>query len=90
MKVSHLKQVIEDMHNDTLLFVAVFEKDEADEYAMSNLNDEKDFEFSLQQWEDIVDKMHKDENMWNEIMHSFRYYVENKYNETKGKNDNSK
>jgi hypothetical protein len=90
MKVSHLKQVIEDMNDDTLLFVAVFEKDEADEYAMSNLNDEKDFEFSLTQWEDIVDKMHKDENMWGEIMNSFRYYVEKKYNDTKGNNDDSK
>jgi hypothetical protein len=89
MKVSHLKQVIEDMNDDTLLFVAIFEKDEADEYAMSNLNDEKDFEFSLEQWESIVEKMNKDENMWSEIMESFRHYVELKYKEKKGDDDNS-
>jgi hypothetical protein len=90
MKVSHLKQIIEDMNDDTLLFVAIFEKDEADEYAMSNLNDEKDFEFSLEQWESIVEKMDRDENVWSEIMDSFRHYVELKYKEKKGNNDNSK
>ena len=89
MKVSHLKQIIEDMNDDTLLFVAIFEKDEADEYAMSNLNDEKDFEFSLEQWESIVEKMDRDENVWSEIMDSFRHYVELKYKEKKGNDDNS-
>lgn len=90
MKVSHLKQVIEDMPNDTLLFVAVIEKDEADEHATSNLNDEKDFKFSLEQWEDIVEKIDRDEGVWSEIMNAFRHYVEMKYNETKGNDDNSK
>ena len=89
MKVSHLKQIIEDMNDDTLLFVAIFEKDEADEYAMSNLNDEKDFEFSLEQWESIVEKMDRDENVWSEIMDSFRHYVELKYKEKKGNDNNS-
>jgi len=29
MKVSHLKQVIEDMPNDAILFVGIIDKDEA-------------------------------------------------------------
>lgn len=90
MKVSHLKQVIEDMNDDTLLFVAILEKDEADEYVMSNLNDEKEYEFSLDQWADIVEKMDRDEGVWSEIMDSFRHYVELKYKEKKGNDDNSK
>ena len=89
MKVSHLKQIIEDMNDDSLLFVAILEKDEADEYAMSNLNDEKDFEFSLDQWADIVEKMDRDEGVWSEIMDSFRHHVELKYKEKKGDDDNS-
>jgi len=90
MKVSHLKQVIEDLPNDAILFVAIIDKDEADEFAMSNLNDEKDFEFSLEQWEDIVEKMDRDEGVWSEMLNTFRHYVEIKYNETKGNDDNSK
>jgi hypothetical protein len=91
MKVSHLKQVIEDMNDDTILFVAIFEKDEADEHAMSNLNDEKDFKFSDEQWENIVEKMERDEGIWNELMNSWRYYLEQKFDEIKkGNDDNSK
>ena len=91
MKVSHLKQVIENMSDDTILFVAIFEKDEADEHAMSNLNDEKDFKFSAEQWENIVEKMDRDEGIWNELMNSWRYYLEQKFDEIKkGNDDNSK
>jgi hypothetical protein len=91
MKVSHLKQVIEDIPNDAILFVAIFDKDEADEHAMSNLNDEKDFKFSTEQWENIVEKMERDEGIWNELMNSWRYYLEQKFDEIKkGNDDNSK
>ena len=90
MKVSHLKQVIEDMPDDAILFVGIIDKDEADEYAMSNLNDEKDFKFTDEQWESIVESMDRDEGVWEEIVNAFHHYVEMKYNETKGNNDNSK
>ena len=91
MKVSHLKQVIEDIPNDAILFVAIFDKDEADEHAMSNLNDEQDFKFTDEQWENIVERMDRDEGIWGELMSSWRYYIEQKFNEIKkGNDDNSK
>jgi len=91
MKVSHLKQVIEDIPNDAILFVAIFDKDEADEHAMSNLNDEQDFKFTDEQWENIVERMDRDEGIWDELMSSWRYYIEQKFNEIKkGNDDNSK
>jgi hypothetical protein len=91
MKVKELKEVIKDMSDDDILFIALFDKDEADEHAMSNLNDEKDFKFSEYDWSDIVDKMNNDEGVWQEIMGSFRYCVEVGFNKTKeGINDNSK
>lgn len=91
MKVSHLKQVIENIPNDAILFVAIFDKDEADEHAISNLNDEKDFKFTDEQWEDIVERMDRDEGIWDELMSSWRYYIEQKFNEIKkGNDDNSK
>ena len=87
----HLKQVIEDMPDDSVLFVALFDKAETDEYAMSNLNDEKDFNFTSDQWEAIVENMDKDEGIWEEIMGSWRYFVEQKFNQIKkGNDDNSK
>jgi hypothetical protein len=91
MKVKELKEVIKDMSDDDILFIALFDKDEADEHAMSNLNDEKDFKFSEYDWSSIVDKMNNDEGVWQEIMGSFRYFVEVGFNKTKeGINDNSK
>jgi hypothetical protein len=91
MKVKELKEIIKDMPDDDILFIALFDKDEADEHAMSNLNDEKDFKFSEYDWSDIVDKMNSDEGVWQEIMGSFRYCVEVAFNKTKkGDNDNSK
>jgi len=81
MKVSELKEMIKHLSNDELVFVAILDKDEADEYAMSNLNDEKDFKFTPEQWEDIVEKMDRDEGVWSEIMDSFRHYLEIKYQE---------
>jgi hypothetical protein len=91
MKVKELKEVIKDMPDDDILFIALFDKDEADEHAMSNLNDEKDFKFSEYDWSSIVDKMNNDEGVWQEIMGSFRYFVEVGFNKTKeGINDNSK
>ena len=91
MKVKELKEVIKDMSDDDILFIALFDKDEADEHAMSNLNDEKDFKFSEYDWSDIVDKMNNDEGVWQEIMGSFRHFVEVGFNKTKeGVNDNSK
>lgn len=91
MKVSHLKQVIEDMPDDAILFVALFDKDEADEHAMNNLNDAKDFIFTSEQWEAIVENMDRDEGIWEEIMGSWRYFIEQKFNQIKkGNDDNSK
>jgi hypothetical protein len=90
MKVSHLKQVIEDMPDDAILFVGIIDKDEADEYAMSNLNDEKDFKFTDEQWESIVESMDRDEGVWSEMLGAFRHYTEMKFNAQKGNDDNSK
>ena len=79
------------MSDDDILFIALFDKDEADEHVMSNLNDEKDFKFSSEQWEAVVESMDRDEGIWQEIMGSFRYFVEVGFNKTKeGINDNSK
>lgn len=90
MKVSHLKSIIKDMRDDDLLFVALFEKDEADEHAMENLNDEIDFKFTDEQWESIVESMDRDEGVWEEIVNGFHHYIEMKYNQQKGNNDDSK
>jgi len=90
MKVKELKEVIKDMLDDDILFVALFDKDEADEHAMNNLNDAKDFKFSEYDWSDIVDKMNNDEGIWQEIMGSWRYFIELEFNKIKkGNDDNS-
>ena len=79
------------MSDDDILFIALFDKDEADEHVMSNLNDEKDFKFSSEQWEAVVESMDRDEGIWQEIMGSWRYFIEQKFDQIKkGNDDNSK
>jgi hypothetical protein len=91
MKVSYLKEMIKHLSDDEILFVAFYDKSEADEYATSNLNDEKDFVFTSEQWEAIVESMDRDEGIWEEIMGSWRYFIEKKFDEIKkGNDDNSK
>ena len=83
MKVSHLKEVINLMSDDDLVFVAMFDKDEAEEHIRENLNDGEDFSITNEQWEEVVEKMDRDEGIWSELTDAWRDYIEKVYKSTK-------
>lgn len=82
MKVSYLKEMIKHMPDDTLIFVAMFEKSEAEEHLVENFNEGKDFPITNEQWEEIVESMDRDETMWDEISNCWRHYLEKLYEKT--------
>lgn len=83
MKVSHLKDIIKHMDDDDLIFVAIYDKEESEEHIRENLNDGEDFSITQEQWEEVVEKMDRDEGIWSEISDAWRDYLEKVYNSTK-------
>lgn len=91
MKISHLKNIIKDDSDDTIVFCHIYDKSEADEYVSERWTEGKPFEFTAEQWEAIVEDIDRDDHMWQQIYDAFDHYIHQKYEEiTKGKNDNSK
>jgi|TARA_R110000868_G_scaffold74293_5_gene214768 hypothetical protein len=96
MLVKQIKANIEGLSDDVEIFIAWYDKDEAQEHIQNNLME--DFNLSSEivltedEWKYVVNKMGDDEGIWSELNESFKYYVEQAIeNREKGKaNDNSK
>jgi len=83
MKVKELKEIIKDMTDDDILFVATFDKNEADEHVDNNI--ESETSLTKDEWEYVVTKMDKDENLWHDMFEAFKYYIDASYMERSGK-----
>ena len=83
MKVRELKEIIKDMSDDDLVFVALYYKEESEEHIRENLNDGEDFFITNEQWEEVVEKMDRDEGIWSELTDAWRDYIEKVYKSTK-------
>jgi hypothetical protein len=83
MKVKELKEIIKDMSDDDLVFVALYYKEESEEHIRENLNEGEDFSITNEQWEEVVEKMDRDEGIWSELSGAWRDYLEKVYNSTK-------
>jgi hypothetical protein len=81
-----LKENIKDLHNDDHVFAAIYDRDEADEFIENN--EEKKSPLTDREWLQIVNKMHDDEVIWEELQNSFRYYLDQVLTERR-KNDAS-
>ena len=74
MRIKQLKENIKDLHNDDHVFAAIYDRDEADEFIENN--EEKKSPLTDREWLQIVNKMHDDEIIWEELQNSFRYYLD--------------
>lgn len=83
MKISYLKEVINLMSDDDLVFVAIFDKADSEEHIRENLNDGKDFSITNEQWEEVVEQMDRDQGIWSELTDAWRDYIEKVYKSTK-------
>lgn len=96
MRVGQIRTNIEGLSDDVEIFIAWFDKDEANEHVQNNLNETDEYDESRnltdEEWEYVQNKMSDDDGIWNELNESFRYYVEQAIeNREKGEaNDNSK
>lgn len=96
MQVGHIRKNIEQLSDDVEIFIAWYDKDEAQEHIQNNLmehfNASSDIVLTEDEWKSIVNKMGNDDGIWNELNESFKYYVEQAIeNREKGKEDvNSK
>jgi hypothetical protein len=96
MRVGQIRTNIEQLSDDVEIFIAWYDRDEAQEHIQNNLME--DFNLSSEivltddEWKSVVNKMANDDGIWNELNESFKYYVEQAIeNREKGKEDvNSK
>lgn len=96
MRVGQIRTNIEDLGDEVEIFIAWFDKDEAQEHIQNNLmedfNQSSDIVLTEDEWKTVVNKMGNDDGIWNELNESFRYYIEQVIeNREKGEaNDDSK
>ena len=96
MLVKQIKANIEGLSDDVEIFIAWYDKDEAQEHIQNNLNETNEWDDSRnltdEEWKYVQNKMSNDDGIWTELNESFRYYVEQAIeNREKGEaNDNSK
>ena len=96
MRVGQIRTNIEDLGDEVEIFIAWFDKDEAQEHIQNNLmedfNQSSDIALTEDEWKTVVNKMGNDDGIWNELNESFRYYIEQVIeNREKGEaNDDSK
>jgi len=96
MRVGQIRTNIEDLGDEVEIFIAWFDRDEAQEHIQNNLmedfNQSSDIVLTDDEWKSVVNKMANDDGIWNELNESFRYYIEQVIeNREKGEaNDDSK
>jgi hypothetical protein len=96
MRVGQIRTNIEDLGDEVEIFIAWYDKDEANELIQNNINEGKEWDDSKNltedEWHVIIKKMGNDDGIWQQLNEAFFYYVEQVVeNRAKGKsNDNSK
>jgi hypothetical protein len=96
MRVGQIRNNIEGLSDDEEIFIAWYDKEEAQEHIQNNLmedfNKSSDIVLTQDEWFYVVKKMQNDDGIWNELNESFKYYVEEIIEKrAKGKaNDDSK
>jgi hypothetical protein len=75
MKIGRLRTLIENKSDSELVFLAWYDRDEADEF-IKNHFDEKTDPVTDEEWIMIYSSMVDDERVFQELNESFRYYID--------------
>jgi hypothetical protein len=94
MRVGQIRTNIEGYSDDVEIFVAWYERSEANEHIENNLCDgyKETDDLTQEEWFWVVKKMNNDDGIWQQLNEAFIYYVEQAVDnrEEKGEaNDNS-
>lgn len=80
MRVGQIRTNIEQLSDDVEIFIAWYDKDEAQEHIQNNLmedfNQSSNIVLTEDEWKYVVNKMSNDDGVWNELNESFKYYIE--------------
>lgn len=87
MKGSRIKDIAKDWSDDTEIFMAFYDKDEADDYIESNFDDNE--ALTQEEWLEVVRLMDIDDGIWHELNHSFQWSIERVIEKRKGNNGNN-
>jgi hypothetical protein len=89
MKVARLKEILNDYKDEDYVFVALYAKDEADDYIESqDIEGEEIAPLNNEEWGEVVDYLDRDEGIWSEINNSWSYYIDKQITKRKGNNGN--
>jgi hypothetical protein len=94
MRVGQIRTNIENLGDEVEIFIAWYDRDEAQEHIQNNLmedfNQSSEIVLTDDEWKSVVNKMANDDGIWNELNESFKYYVEQVIeNREKGKSDDN-
>ena len=73
MKIGQVRTLIEDKSDNELVFLAWYDKDEANEHIVNNIDDEQP-EITHEEWIEIYSSMVDDEGIWQQMNEAFTYY----------------
>jgi hypothetical protein len=96
MRVGQIRTNIENLSDDVEIFIAWYDKDEAQEHIQNNLMEDfgqsNDITLTDEEWFHVVKKMGNDDGVWQALNEAFIYYVEQviELREKGEANDNSK
>ena len=80
MKVGQIRTNIEELGDDVEIFIAWYDKDEANEHIQNNVLEGEDYDESKNltedEWHFVIKKMGNDDGIWQQLNEAFAYYVE--------------
>ena len=79
MRVGQIRTNIEELSDDVEIFIAWFDKDEANELVQNNILEDKECSeadyLTDKEWKLVAQKMANDDGIWQELNETFYYYV---------------
>lgn len=81
MNIGRLRTIIEGRSDTELVFLALYDKEEAEELILNNMMEEfgspDEVKLTHEEWVYIYTKMIEDDGIWEQINEAFRYYTSN-------------
>ena len=88
MITKYIKETVASWKESDEVFYAYYDKDEADDYIESNL-EEDEAKLTDEEWSEVVRRMDNDEGIWHELSQAFQHYINETIAKRKGNNGNN-
>jgi hypothetical protein len=80
MRVGQIRTNIEDLSDEVEIFIAWYDKDEANEHIQNNVLEGQEWDDSKnltdEEWQYVIKKMSNDDGIWQQLNEAFAYYIE--------------